>query len=72
MEDIMKIVKSLEESRLIINGISETIKNKAKEQKGGFMPMLLGTLAVSVLGNALAVRGVIRAGEKTQRLGQNF
>ena len=61
----MKIVKSLEESRLIINGISETIKNKAKEQKGGFMPMLLGTLAVSVLGNALAVRGVIRAGEKT-------
>ena len=65
MEDIMKIVKSLEESRLIINGISETIKNKAKEQKGGFMPMLLGTLAVSVLGNALAVRGVIRAGEKT-------
>ena len=51
----MKIVKSLEESRLIINGISETIKNKAKEQKGGFMPMLLGTLAVSVLGNALAV-----------------
>ena len=65
MEDVMKIVKSLEESRLIINGISETIKNKAKEQKGGFMPMLLGTLAVSVLGNALAVRGVIRAGEKT-------
>ena len=65
MEDIMKIVKSLEESRLIINGISETIKNEAKEQKGGFMPMLLGTLAVSVLGNALAVRGVIRAGERT-------
>ena len=61
----MKIVKSLEESRLIINGISETIKNEAKEQKGGFMPMLLGTLAVSVLGNALAVRGVIRAGERT-------
>ena len=68
----MKIVKSLEESRLIINGISETIKNEAKEQKGGFMPMLLGTLAVSVLGNALAVRGVTRAGERTWRLGQNF
>ena len=65
MEDIMKIVKSLEESRLIINGISETIKNEAKEQKGGFMSMLLGTLAVSVLGNSLAVRGVIRAGERT-------
>ena len=65
MEDIMKIVKSLEESRLIINGISETIKNEAKEQKGGFMSMLLGTLAVSVLGNSLAVRGVIRADERT-------
>ena len=65
MEDIMKIVKSLEESRLIINGISETIKNEAKEQKGGFISMLLGTLAVSVLGNSLAVRGVIRAGERT-------
>ena len=65
MEDIMKIVKSLEESRLIINGISETIKNEAKEQKVGFMSMLLGTLAVSVLGNSLAVRGVIRAGERT-------
>ena len=61
----MKIVKSLEESRLIINGISETIKNEAKEQKGGFMSMLLGTLAVSVLGNSLAVRGVIRADERT-------
>ena len=61
----MKIVKSLEESRLIINGISETIKNEAKEQKVGFMSMLLGTLAVSVLGNSLAVRGVIRAGERT-------
>ena len=44
MEDIIKIVKSLEESGLLIKGISETIKNEAKEQKGGFLSMLLGTL----------------------------
>ena len=60
MEDIMKIVKSLEESGLLIKGISETIKNQAKEQKEGFLPMLLGTLAVSILGNAVAGKGLIR------------
>ena len=49
----MKIVKSLEESKLLIKGISETIKNEAKEQKGGFLPMLLGTLAHNMLGNTL-------------------
>ena len=48
MEDIMKIVKSLKESGLLIQGISETIKNEAKEQKGRFLPMLLGTLAASI------------------------
>ena len=53
MEDIMKIVKSLEESELLIKGISETIKSEAKEQKGGFLPMLLGTLTASMLGSAL-------------------
>ena len=53
MEDIMKIVKSLEESGLLIKGISKTIKNEGKEQKGGFLQMLLGTLAVSMLGSAL-------------------
>ena len=48
MEDIIKIVKSLEESGLLIKGISETIKNEAKGQKGGFLSMLLGTLAASM------------------------
>ena len=60
VEDIMKIVKSLEKSGLLIKGISETIKNQAKEQKEGFLPMLLGTLAASILGNALAGKGLIR------------
>ena len=69
---IMKTVKSLEESGLLIKGISQTIKNEAKEQKLGFLPMLLGTFAASMLGSALTGRGVIRVGEGTIRAGENF
>ena len=58
MKDILKIVKSLEYSGLLLEGVSGTIKNEAKEQKGGFLSMILGTL-----GNMLAGKGVIRAGE---------
>ena len=65
MQDIMKIVKPLEESELRIKGISETIKNESKEQKAGFLLMLLGPLAASILGNALTEKGVIRAGENS-------
>ena len=54
MEDIMKIVKSLEESGLLIKGISETIKNETKEQKRGFLPKFLGKLAASISKYALA------------------
>ena len=72
MENIIKTVKSIKESGLLIQGISETIKNEAKEQKGGFLRMLLGTLAASILGNALTRRGVIRAGEETIRAGKHF
>ena len=67
----MKIVKSLEESGLLIKGISETIKNEAKEQKGGFLSILLGTLAASILGNPLAGKGILRVGEKVTRVGEN-
>ena len=62
IEDIMKIVKSLEDSNLLLKGVSETIQNKAKEQKGGFLSMLLGTLGASLLGNMLAGRGIVRVG----------
>ena len=55
----MKIVRSLEESCLLIKGVSEKIKNETKEQKAGFLSMLLGTLAASMLGSELAGRGVI-------------
>ena len=53
MTDIMKIIQSLEESGLLIKSVSETIKNEAKEQKGEFLGMLLGTLGASLLGNLL-------------------
>ena len=53
MEDKMKIVKSLEEPGLLIKGITEAIKNEAKKQKVEFLPILLGTLAFSILGNVL-------------------
>ena len=62
MEDITKIVKSLEDSGLLLEGVSETIQNEAKEQKGGFLGMLLGTLGASLLGNMLASKGIQRAG----------
>ena len=56
MEDIMKIVKSLEDSGILIKCVSEKIKNEAKEQKGGFLRMLLGTLSANILGNLLKVK----------------
>ena len=68
----MKKVKSLEESDLLIKDASKRIKNEAKEQKGGFLRMLLGTLSASLLGNLLTGKDTIRSGEGTTRAGQNF
>ena len=65
MNDILKIVRSLENSGLLVEGVSETTKNEAKEQKEGFLSMLLGTLEASLLGNMLSGKGVIRVGEGT-------
>ena len=72
INDIMKIVRSLEESGLSKKSSSETIKNEAKQQKGGFHGMLLGTLGASLLGNLLTAKGTIRIGEGTIRTGQYF
>ena len=72
MNDIMKIVKSLEESFFINKNVSKTIKNEAKKQKGGFLGMLFDTLGASLLGNLLIGKGAIRAGESTIRAGQDF
>ena len=72
IEDMMKIVKSLEESALLMKRISEIVKNEAQKQKDRFLPMLLWILVGSVLGNALTGKLVITAGEGVIRTGQNF
>ena len=68
-DDILKIVKSLEDSGLLLKGVSETIHHETKEQRVGFLSMLLGTLGASLLGDILSGKGVIRAGEGTIRAG---
>ena len=63
MEDLIKIVKSLEDSGLLLKGVTESVQNEVKEQKGGFRSMLLGTLGASLLGNLLTKTGIHRAGK---------
>ena len=74
MNDIIKIIKSLENSGILLKGVSKAIKNETKEQRGGFLSMLLGTLGASALGNLLSGgkgsvasrakgEGIMRAGE---------
>ena len=63
INDIIKIVKSLEDSGFLLKGVTETVQNKAKEQKGGFLSMLLGTLGAILLGNILTGQGINRAGK---------
>ena len=67
MKDIIKIVKSLEDSDSLLKEISKTNQNEAREQKGEFLSMLLGTLGTSLLGNILARKGINRAGEGVTR-----
>ena len=63
IEDIIKIVKSLEDSDLSLKEVTETVPNEVKEHKGGFLSMLLGTLGASLLGNLLTDKGVYRSGK---------
>ena len=64
MNDIIKIIKALENSGILLKGVSKAIKNETKEQKGGFLSMLLGTLGASLLGNLLTGgKGIMRAGD---------
>ena len=69
MEEIMKIVKSIEDSGLLLKGGNETIQNEAKGQKAGFLSMLLGTLGASLLRNMLAGKRINRAGDGMIRAG---
>ena len=68
----MKIVQALEDSNILLKGVTKTIKNETKEQKGVFLSMLLGTLAASLLGHLLTGKIFIRAGEGTVRAGYGY
>ena len=63
MEDIIKILKSLEDSGLLLTGVTETVQNEIKEQKGGLFSMLLSTLRASFLGYLLTGKRINRAGK---------
>ena len=66
MKDIMKIIEALENSGILLKGVSKTIENETKEQRGRFLSMLLGTLGASLLGNLLTGgKGIVRAGERS-------
>ena len=64
MNDIMKIIKALENSGILLKGVSKTIENETKEQRGGFLSMLLGTLGASLFGNLLTGgKGIMRVSD---------
>ena len=64
MNDIMKIIEALEKSGILLKGVSKTVENETREQRGGFLSILLGTLGASLLGNLLTGgKGIIRAGD---------
>ena len=72
MNDIMKIIQALEDSNILLKGVTKTIKNKTKEQKGGFLSMLWSTLGGSVLENLLAGKGIVRAGSGNKKSSLGF
>ena len=73
MNDIMKIIKALENSGILLKGVSKTIKDETKEQRCGFLSMLLVTLGASLLGNLLTGgKGIMRAGDGIVRAGDGI
>ena len=70
MNDIIKIIEALENSGILLKRVSKTIENETKEQRGGFLSMLLGTLGASLLGNLLSGKGMMRAGKGIIRAGE--
>ena len=71
MNDIMKIIEALENSVILLKGVTKTIENETKEQRGGFLSMLLGTVGASLLGNLLTGgKGIVCAGEEVIRAGE--
>ena len=72
MDDLIKIVKSLEDSGLLLKGVTESVQNEVKEQKGGFLSMLLGTLGASLLGNLLTGKGAFHTGKRVNKKGKRI
>ena len=73
MNDIMKIIEALENSGILLKGVSKTMKNETKEQRRGFLSMLLGTLGASLLGNLLTGgKGIVTAGDGIVRAGDGI
>ena len=68
--ETLKIIEALENSEILLKGVTETIENETIEQRGGFLSMLLGTLGASLLGNLLSGKGLARAGEGIVRAGE--
>ena len=68
----MKIVQTLEDSGILLKGVSKRIKSETRHQKGGFLSMLLGTLGASLLENSLTGKGTVRAGEEFLRAGEGI
>ena len=71
MADLIKIVKSLEDSGLLLNGVTESVKNEVKEQRERFLSMLFGILGASLLGNLLSGKG-IKKGKGINRAGEGI
>ena len=67
MDDLIKIVKSLKDCGLLLKGITESVQNEIKEQKGGFLSMLLGTLGASLLGDLLTGKGAFQARKRVNK-----
>ena len=67
INDIMKIVQALEDSNILLKGVTKTVKNETKEQKGGFLSMLLDTLGASLLGNLLTEKRIVKVGSGNEK-----
>ena len=72
MNDIIKIIEAIENSGILLKGVTKTIENETKDQRGGFLGMLLGTLGATLLGNLLTGKGIMRAGDGIVRAGSRI
>ena len=73
MNDIIKIIEALENSDILLKEVTKTIENETKEERGGFLSMLLGTLGAGLLGNLLTGgKGIMRAGDGIVRAGDGI